>query len=155
MTIDHAIYDILIIQAAYSVRTAYWRRVCCSVNILTQEYLYLILLYLLLSLYLHSLRYLRLPLFPSPVQSPSSSLFLSSALSQQRKIIKGSLTRDFRLQVFSRKSVSPWPLSMPLGSFRFFRKFAEIIANGCCSATTPAIKEKNFQVFFLNFLWRA
>jgi hypothetical protein len=36
--------------------------------------------------------------------------------------IKGSLTRDFRLQVFFRKSVSPWPLSMPLGSFRFFSK---------------------------------
>jgi hypothetical protein len=37
--------------------------------------------------------------------------------------------------------VYPGPLSIPLGSFRLFRKFAEIIANECLSAvsTTPAI----------------
>jgi hypothetical protein len=58
------------------------------------------------------------------------------------------LTRDFCPQVIFHKSVSPWPLSMLLGSLRFFSKFAEIIVNGCCSAVsmTPAIKEKNFQV---------
>ncbi len=35
---------------------------------------------------------------------------------------KGSLTREFRLQVFFHKSVSPGPLSIPLGPFRIFSK---------------------------------
>ncbi len=39
-------------------------------------------------------------------------------------IIKGSLIRDFffRLQFFFHESVSPWPLSIPLGSFLLFSK---------------------------------
>jgi hypothetical protein len=36
--------------------------------------------------------------------------------------IKGSLTRDFRSQFFFHESVSPGPLSNPLGSFRLFSK---------------------------------
>ncbi len=35
---------------------------------------------------------------------------------------KGSLTRDFRHQIFFHKSVSPRPLSIPLGPFRIFSK---------------------------------
>ncbi len=43
---------------------------------------------------------------------------------------KGSLTRHFRLQFFSWITVvSPWPLSIPLGSFWLLSKIAEIIAN--------------------------
>ncbi len=57
----------------------------------------------------------------------------------------------FSISGFFRKSVSPWTMSICLWDrFDFFRKFVEIIANGCCSgvSTTPAIKEKNFQVKF-------
>ena len=59
----------------------------------------------------------------------------------------------FSTSGFFHKSVSPWPLSMPLGSFFFSRKFAEIIANECLSAVsrTPAIKEKNFRYNFFSF----
>ncbi len=55
---------------------------------------------------------------------------------------KGNLTRDFELEVFFHKSVSPGPLSVPLGPLEFFRKFAVIFANQCLSAVsaTPAIK---------------
>ncbi len=61
---------------------------------------------------------------------------------------KGNLTRDLELEVFFHKSVSPGPLSVPrplsvpLGPFEFFRKFAVIFANQGLSAVsaTPAIK---------------
>jgi hypothetical protein len=65
--------------------------------------------------------------------------------------VKGSLTRDFRLQVFFHKSVSLWPLSIPLGPFQIFSKSrGDIFANECLSAvsTTPAKKEKNFEIKF-------
>ncbi len=38
------------------------------------------------------------------------------------------MSQDFRLLVFLHESVSPKPLSIPLGLFRIFRKFAEIYA---------------------------
>ncbi len=65
--------------------------------------------------------------------------------------IKGSLTRDFLPQVFFVNQCPPGPLVCHWDRFDFFRKFAEIIANVCCSAvsTTPAIKEK--KVFRYNF----
>jgi hypothetical protein len=37
-------------------------------------------------------------------------------------MIKGSLTRDFRAQVFFHESVSPRPISIPLGPFWIFSK---------------------------------
>ncbi len=62
--------------------------------------------------------------------------------------IKGSLTREFRLQVFF---ISQWPPGLWVSHwdrFEFFRKFAEIIANECLSpvSTTPAKKDKNFEI---------
>ncbi len=42
--------------------------------------------------------------------------------------IKGTVSRDFLLLVFFHQSLSPQPQSIPLGPFRFFRKFAEIFA---------------------------
>ncbi len=58
-----------------------------------------------------------------------------------------SLTRDFQLQVFF--SVSPSPLSIPIGPFQFFWTFAEIFANErlWAASTTPAIKEKILKVY--------
>ncbi len=54
--------------------------------------------------------------------------------------------RRFSTSVFFRKSVSPGPLSR----FKFFRKFAEKIANEYLSAvtTTPAKKDKKFKIKF-------
>ncbi len=40
--------------------------------------------------------------------------------------LKGTVSRDFGPQVFLHESVSPKALSIPLGPFPFFRKFAEI-----------------------------
>ncbi len=63
------------------------------------------------------------------------------------KKIKGSLTRDFRLQVFFVNQCPPGPWLCHYDRFDFFsRKFVEIIENECLSAvsTTPAIKEKYF-----------
>jgi hypothetical protein len=42
---------------------------------------------------------------------------------------KGSLTRDFRLQVFFMNQCPPGPQVVHLSLFEFFRKFAEIFAN--------------------------
>ncbi len=52
--------------------------------------------------------------------------------------IKGSLSRDFRLQVFSWISV---PLAPKYSIFEFFWKFAEILAYWCLASvsTTPVI----------------
>ncbi len=54
---------------------------------------------------------------------------------------KGSLTRDFWLQVFFMNQCPPGPQVHHWGRFAFFLKFAEIIANKCFSpvSTTPAI----------------
>ena len=55
--------------------------------------------------------------------------------------IKGSLTRDFRLQVFFMNQCPPGPQVFYWSHFKFFRKFAEIFANYCLSplSTTPVI----------------
>ncbi len=42
------------------------------------------------------------------------------------------MSRDFRLQIFFNESVSPKPLSIPLGPFRIFlRKFGDIRSSRC------------------------
>jgi hypothetical protein len=43
--------------------------------------------------------------------------------------VKGSLTRDFRLQVFFMNQCPPGPQVFHWGHNEFFRKFAEIFAN--------------------------
>ncbi len=45
-----------------------------------------------------------------------------TCLAVRRRLFKESLTRDFRDQIFFHKSVSPGPLSIPLGPFRIFSK---------------------------------
>ncbi len=64
---------------------------------------------------------------------------------------KGTVPRDFRLQVY--ESVSPKPLSIPLDRFEFFRKFAEIIAaQGAPPVSlTPAASEKIFNQKSFNY----
>ena len=54
---------------------------------------------------------------------------------------KGSLTRDFRLQVFFMNQCPPGPQVFHWGRFEFFQKFAEIFANEYLSpvSLTPAI----------------
>ncbi len=44
-------------------------------------------------------------------------------------VFKGSLTRDFRLQVFFRNQCPLGPQVFHWGRFEFFRKFAKIFAN--------------------------
>ncbi len=63
-------------------------------------------------------------------------------------LIKGTMPRDFRLQVFFMKSVSPWPLSILLGPSRIFRKFSEIFAaQGVLSVSlTPVANGKKFYI---------
>ncbi len=61
-------------------------------------------------------------------------------------LLKGSLTQDFRLQVFFMNQCPPGPQVFLWGCLEFFQKFAEILANeylspvSNCSAvsTTPA-----------------
>ncbi len=67
-----------------------------------------------------------------------------------RYIFKGSMKRDFRLQVFFKNQCPPGLSVSNWDRFEFFRKFAEIIANECLSAvsTTPAKKDKNFEIKF-------
>jgi hypothetical protein len=43
--------------------------------------------------------------------------------------MKGSLKRDFRLQVFFMNQCPPGPQVFHWGHFEFFRNFAEIFAN--------------------------
>jgi len=54
---------------------------------------------------------------------------------------KGSLTRDFRIQVFFMNQCPPGPQVFHWSHFAFFRKFAEIFANYFLSpvSTTPVI----------------
>ncbi len=47
--------------------------------------------------------------------------------------LKGQVSRDFRLLVFFHESVSPKPLSIPLGPFRFFSKIREDIRSSRCT----------------------
>ncbi len=48
--------------------------------------------------------------------------------------LKGTVPRDFQLQVFFHESVSPKSLNIPVGPFQIFQKFAQIfgapVANG-------------------------
>jgi hypothetical protein len=53
--------------------------------------------------------------------------------------IKGSLTRDFRLQVFFMNQCPPGSLVLPWGRFEFFRKFAEIFWNKCLSPVSTIL----------------
>ncbi len=55
--------------------------------------------------------------------------------------VKGSLTRDFRLQVFFMNQCPLGLRVLPWGSFEFFRKFSKIFSNECLSpvSTTPMI----------------
>ncbi len=46
---------------------------------------------------------------------------------------KGTVPRDFRLQVFFNESVTPSPLSIPLGPFRIFSKIREDIRSSRCT----------------------
>jgi hypothetical protein len=56
----------------------------------------------------------------------------------------------FSTSGFFHNSVSPGPLSIPIGSFQIFLKIRGVFANECLSAvsTTPAKKEKNFEIKF-------
>ncbi len=57
-------------------------------------------------------------------------LFRLAALSCKHNLyVKGSLTRDFRLQVFFMNQCPPGPQVFRWCLFEFFRKFAEIFAN--------------------------
>ncbi len=51
-----------------------------------------------------------------------------------KHIFKGSLTRDFRLQVYSINRCPPAPWVSHWDRFELIRKFAEIIGNECLSA---------------------
>ncbi len=51
-----------------------------------------------------------------------NSLRATMIFRYRKIILKGSLTRDFQYQIFFHKSVSPRPLSIPLGPFRIFSK---------------------------------
>jgi hypothetical protein len=59
---------------------------------------------------------------------------------------KGSLTRDFQLQVLFTNHCPRLEPLYPIRNISIFRKLAEIFANECLStvSTTPAIKEKKF-----------
>jgi hypothetical protein len=79
-------------------------------------------------------------MFPFDVQFAfSAHLFGFSAY--LLLIFKGSLTLDFRLQVFFMNLCPPGPQVFQWGRFEFFQKFAEIFANECLSpvSTTPVI----------------
>ncbi len=69
---------------------------------------------------------------------PTNVLFLCGSVDVS---FKGSLTRDFRLQVSFMNQCPPGPQVFRWGRFEFFRKFAEIFANEYLSpvSLTPAI----------------
>jgi hypothetical protein len=68
------------------------------------------------------------------MRGPSSGLGLSlHILKKTNPSLKGSLTRDFRLQVFFMNQCPPGPQVFHWSHFEFFRKFAEIFANYCLS----------------------
>ncbi len=60
-------------------------------------------------------------------------------------IIEGTLTRDFRLQVFfSINQLSPGPLSIPEGPFQIFTKIRADIRN---SVFTAGVNDTNDKLF--------
>ncbi len=55
-------------------------------------------------------------------------------------ILKGTVSRDFLLQIFFHESSSPKPLKIILGAFWISSKFAEIFASqGAYVSTTPVV----------------
>ncbi len=70
-------------------------------------------------------------------------LFCPKTLAAGKNIhnLKGSLTRDFRLQVFFMHQCPPGPQVFHWSHIEFFRKFTEIFANYCLSpvSTIPVI----------------
>ncbi len=84
-----------------------------------------------------------LALFPRSNFSPLFSYLgtsLSSVMLVLAASIKGSPTRDFTTSGFFHESVVPGPVSIPLGPFQIFWKFAAIFSNEFLSmSTTPAI----------------
>jgi hypothetical protein len=88
-----------------------------------------------------------------PALDPDPTLFFCSMVlycTFNMLVIKGSVTRDFRLQVFFINQCPPGLWVSHWDHFEFFRKFAEIFANECLSvgSTTPAKKDKNFEIKF-------
>ncbi len=72
--------------------------------------------------------------------------------------LKGSLTWDFRHEIFFHKSVSPGPLSIPLGPFQILfensRRYLQMNVRSSAVSTTPEKKNKNFEIqFFFIFCW--
>ncbi len=65
---------------------------------------------------------------------------------------RDSVTR-FSTSSFFHESVSPKPLSIPIGSFEFFRKFAEILAAQCAPPVTltPVANGKTFNHKSFNY----
>ncbi len=49
------------------------------------------------------------------------------------RIVKGTMSRDFRILVCFHESVSPKPRSIPVGPFRFFSKICEVIRSSRCT----------------------
>ncbi len=75
---------------------------------------------------------------------------LQNAYQHRFATLKGSLTRDFRLQVFCINQCTPGLWVSHWDHFKFFRKFVEIFVKEYLSAvsTTPAKKDKNFEIKF-------
>ncbi len=63
----------------------------------------------------------------------------------RKNMLKGVWHEIFSFRIFH-ESVSPGPLSMPLGPFQIFSKIHGDIRLSAV-ATTPAMKEKNFEVY--------
>ncbi len=86
--------------------------------------------------------------FLEPNQTRFKSFFILACNKIDIKTIswdspfKGSLTQDFRHQIFFINQLPPGPWVSHEDHFGFFRKFAEIFAKECLSAmpTTPAKK---------------
>ncbi len=70
---------------------------------------------------------------------------LAYVIIKQYNYLKGSLTRDFRLQVFFMNQCPPGPHVFHWSHFDFFRKFVEIFANYCLSpvSTTPVVPRRS------------
>ncbi len=66
------------------------------------------------------------------------------------------MTRDFRHQIFFHKSVSPGPLSIPLGPFQIFSKILGDIREWMCISgvnDTGEKREKFWNTIFLHICW--
>ncbi len=76
------------------------------------------------------------------------------ALSQVQCKHLETVPRDFRLQVFFHKSVSPKPLSIPLGTFQIFSKiYGDNNSSSCTTGLfTPVANGKSIKSEKLKFL---